>query len=122
MKIAVCYDGKPVSERALEVALSIRKRHPGSQVLLIGVCAEKDRLVCEKDIGNAAKRVGEHCDPVVLVGDDVGAALVAFAVAFSPHIMVVGTRSNTSLMEKLLLGSTSAYVLDHAPCNVIIAR
>ncbi|MEM6366655.1 MAG: universal stress protein [Planctomycetota bacterium] len=53
--------------------------------------------------------------------DHVGEGLVSFAQEHELDIMVVGENKRTAL-GRLFLGSTSRFVLRHAPCSVWITR
>jgi hypothetical protein len=48
-------------------------------------------------------------------------SLLAAAEAWSPDLLVIGSRGRTGLV-KFLLGSVSQKVLHHAPCSVRVAR
>jgi nucleotide-binding universal stress UspA family protein len=51
------------------------------------------------------------------VGDEILAAIKAFDI----NLTVVGARCRSPI-RRLLLGSTSDYVVNHAPCSVLIVR
>lgn len=52
---------------------------------------------------------------------EAGPEIVAEARDWSADLIIVGTRGRSGL-KRLLLGSTAAYVSQHADCNVEIAR
>ena len=54
-------------------------------------------------------------------GDHVGESIVAFAEEHQIDLLVVGETPRNAL-NRFLLGSTSRYVLRHAPCSVWITR
>lgn len=54
-------------------------------------------------------------------GDHVGEGIVAFAEEHKVDLMIVG-ETRRSAVNRFLLGSTSRYVLRHAPCSVWITR
>lgn len=56
-----------------------------------------------------------------LLRDHAARAIVDQAREFGAELIVVGSRGH-STMETMLLGSTSAEVVDHAPCPVLVAR
>ncbi len=50
-----------------------------------------------------------------------GSAIIDDAHRFHPDLIVVGSRGHGQF-ESMLLGSTSAEIVDHAPCPVLVAR
>jgi hypothetical protein len=69
-----------------------------------------------REIGRPGLKVDQ-----VLLRDHAARAIVDQAREFGAELVVVGSRGH-STMETLLLGSTSAEVVDHAPCPVLVAR
>lgn len=57
----------------------------------------------------------------LLLRDHAARAIVDQAREFGAELIVVGSRGHGT-METMLLGSTSAEVVDHAPCPVLVAR
>jgi nucleotide-binding universal stress UspA family protein len=62
-----------------------------------------------------------HTDAQILVADHVGHAIVEAAQQGKADVIVVGD-SGQSWLGEFFLGSTSKYVLRHAPCSVWISR
>lgn len=60
-------------------------------------------------------------DPFIAVGH-VGDQIVGLARERQVHLAVVGARRQGAIVRRLLLGSTSEYVLMHAPCSVLLVR
>ncbi len=65
-------------------------------------------------------RPGRRVDHVLLRGRPAS-AVVAEARAWNPDLIVVGHRGRGTLAS-MILGSTSAEIVDHAPCPVLVAR
>ncbi len=61
-----------------------------------------------------------HVDPILLDGRPAR-AIVEEARAFDADLIVVGHRGRGAVASRLL-GSTSAEVIEHAPCAVLVAR
>ncbi len=122
MLFAVAFDVDHAehSTRPLEVAQLAASSAKGARVLLVAVVKEEARVADAQRVLSA--HTTSQVEAVVVIGDDAGKALVEFAEAFSPHVMVVGTNEKNSLLERMLLGSVSQYVLEHAPCNVLVSR
>jgi len=55
------------------------------------------------------------------VSDHIGDSIVNVAEETNANLIVVGDTGH-SLLSRFLLGSTSKYVLRHAPCSVWISR
>jgi nucleotide-binding universal stress UspA family protein len=63
----------------------------------------------------------QNTEQVVSKGSHVGESIVEFVHKHGHDLVVLG-ESGHSRFETLLLGSTSKYVLRHAPCSVLISR
>ncbi|KAA1258727.1 Universal stress protein [Rubripirellula obstinata] len=79
-------------------------------------------------VGETAERMASQLadrfpqtDSKTTVADHIGDAIVRAAEEEKVDLVVVGDTSH-SLIGELLLGSTSKYVLRHAPCSVLISR
>ncbi|TWU46127.1 Universal stress protein [Rubripirellula tenax] len=62
-----------------------------------------------------------HTDAHIPVADHIGEAIVHAAEGKNADLVIVGDTGH-SLLGELILGSTSNYVLRHAPCSVWISR
>jgi len=51
----------------------------------------------------------------------IGQALLDYATEHECKLIITGDRCGT-IVERIVLGSTSRYVLREAPCSVLIAR
>lgn len=66
--------------------------------------------------------LGFAAEPLVAAGDaSVGATLVRLAREREASAIVVGSH-RYGRVERILLGSTSRHVLEHAPCPVLVVR
>ncbi|WP_063710211.1 universal stress protein [Rhodopirellula sp. SWK7] len=79
-------------------------------------------------IDEAAERIASqiadrfpHTDAQTPVSDHIGDSIVNMAEETDANLIVVGDTGH-SLLSRFLLGSTSKYVLRHAPCSVWISR
>jgi nucleotide-binding universal stress UspA family protein len=77
----------------------------------------------ESVLAAAAERVAATGRTVVheVLRGRPASAVTDDARAFGPDLIVVGSRGHGQL-ESMLLGSTSAEIVDHAPCPVLVAR
>jgi nucleotide-binding universal stress UspA family protein len=73
---------------------------------------------------DAASRIKNFDAGVVLAmveGEHIGDAIVTAADDFGSNLLVVGDKGH-SLFERLMLGSTSRYILHHAHQSVLVVR
>jgi nucleotide-binding universal stress UspA family protein len=70
-----------------------------------------------------AQQLRETCERVraEAVTDDPRSAIVAAAMREAADLIVVGSHGRSGL-QRLLLGSVSHYVVNHAPCNVLVVK
>merc|ERR1711991_863150 len=116
MKIATCYNVNATAETnevVLRMAKKFLESQKLSQILLVTVVKR------EGEVEEARKVLKEQeYESVILMGDDVGKTLVSFLEHFNPHMLVIGTRENSSL-ERLFLGSTSSYVVENSKVPIL---
>lgn len=78
----------------------------------------QEGLVLAKErIADVAPNAKTH----LVKGDHVGESIVSFAEDHKIDLLIVG-ETQRSAVNRFLLGSTSRYVLRHAPCSVWITR
>ncbi|QDV42115.1 Putative universal stress protein [Stieleria neptunia] len=65
--------------------------------------------------------VAPHAKTHLVQGDHVGESIVTFAEDNAIDLLIVG-ETPRSAVNRFLLGSTSRYVLRHAPCSVWVTR
>lgn len=116
MKLAVAHDGSDNADYAVELA-SAMVRSRDDQIVLVTCAAKPEDAVWLRE--RAARHGGLDC--VVLVGNDSSAALVSFARNYAPHLLLIGS-SLKGPLERLLVGSTCAEVLAHAPVATLVCR
>ncbi len=135
-KIMVGYDGTQFSDCALKEAMAMAK---GSNAKLLLVSApeidiefqamspEAHELMEKKgraDLDRAAakvKKAGLTCETKIVVSTSTQEALVEAAKKSKVDLIVLGTHGRTGLM-RLLMGSTTARVIGHAHCSVLVVR
>ncbi|KAA5546876.1 universal stress protein [Roseiconus nitratireducens] len=90
-----------------------------------GAAADAERTQrLESDLKLASEKLSEvapHAKTHLIRSDHVGEGIVAFAEANNVDLLVVG-ESPRNAVNRFLLGSTSRYVLRHAPCSVWVTR
>lgn len=144
-KILVCTDGSPDSEGAITAALNLAKT-TGSTVFLLEVLfylagyelqapdtlappmvnlelmqaqetAAKERLEARK-----AEAAGEGVllTPRVRTASSAYEGILEEAGELQPDLIIMGRHGYTGL-TRLLMGSVTARVIGHSPCNVLVA-
>jgi len=130
--IAVAYDGGSESVTALTAAQLLAREH-GAMLRVLAVCEAPSATVdlpvmqiespahdrMEADVARIVAEMPEafHASGEVLTGRP-GHALVS-ACADGVDLLVAGSRSYGPL-RGALVGSVSRYVVDHAPCPVLV--
>ncbi len=135
-KIMVGYDGTKFSDCALKEAMALAK-DSGAKLLLVtapeinvelqAMAPEANELMEKKartDLDLAAakvKKAGLTCEAKIVVTASAQESLVETAKKSKVDLIVLGTHGRTGLM-RLLMGSTTARVIGHAHCNVLVVR
>jgi nucleotide-binding universal stress UspA family protein len=134
--ILVALDGSEQSFNALEEAVEVARRNNGKlHVITVkdtqgvyGVVgpttfelADTD-FIAQKIIRDATKII----DDLVPYETDIIAGspkrrIVSFAEAQDIDLIIIGF-SGAGMIDKILVGSTTTYVVSHAPCNVMVVR
>lgn len=133
MKIMVCHDGSERSQEALERTVALFKAQK-PEIILITVVEEpldatsmdeesfeKWRSRRDQELKNAANWVvgqGLNVDAILAVGDP--RKMITEAAANKNPDMLVVARRGAGLLEKMALGSVSAYIIRHAECPVLV--
>ncbi|MFH1021225.1 MAG: universal stress protein [Pseudomonadota bacterium] len=135
-KIMVGYDGTKFSDCALKEAITLAK-DSGAKLLLVSapeidvelqaMSPEANALMEKKartDLDLAAakvKKAGLTCETKIVITTSAQEALVETAKKSKANLIVLGTHGRTGLM-RLLMGSTTARVIGHAHCSVLVVR
>lgn len=136
-KLMVAFDGSPPSFAALRTALDLAQKYSATVASVsvvhlpdyAGTLDEVDeniqraRQYYEKALQQAAflaAEKGVELTPHMLFGH-TGERLVEFASHEGTDLIVTGARGLGSL-KRYLLGSVSNYLVNHAPCPVLVIR
>ncbi|MBI1911226.1 MAG: universal stress protein [Deltaproteobacteria bacterium] len=133
MKIMVCHDGSKRSQDALEKTVELFKSQK-PEIILISVVEEpldatsmdeesfeKWRSKRDGELRKAAEWVVTHgldVDAILAVGDPRKMILEA-AGTKNPDMLVVARRGS-GILDKMILGSVSAFLVRHAECPVLV--
>jgi len=134
-KILLSTDGSEFSEGAIREAIKLAKRC-GSTLTAISVIesnpeyatiapqlvekAEKATRGHLETVQARAKKEGVDCGIVVYEGEDSYKYIVDEAVKQKSTMIVMGRRGRKGL-KRLVMGSTTAWVIGHSPCSVLVA-
>ncbi|EMI18588.1 universal stress protein [Rhodopirellula maiorica SM1] len=129
IRIAIAYDETGPAEAALEEIAEVRLgAEPDLRVvsaLFAGGVDESDRRKSTELAANKAadrlRGTAAHVRVESIVHDHIGEGLVRYLEENQCDIVVVGETPRTRL-GRVLMGSTSRFVLRHAPCSVWITR
>jgi len=143
-KVIVCFDGSNDSIKAIKLAGSFASNYQ-SEVTIVHVYSspavgfsaasgipipdykaledakkETAKSVLAKGV-RAASDEGFKAKGELIEAPSVVEAMVEFATTEKADLIIVGTRGMTGF-KKLILGSVSSGLVNHAPCNVLVAR
>jgi nucleotide-binding universal stress UspA family protein len=133
-KLLVATDGSKFSKSAIREAISLAKTCSSKLIavsvvttnvefedLVPQVVAKAEREVREhlESIKNKALKEGVDCEIIVHRGEEPYQDIVADAVKNQVNMIIVGTHGRTGL-KRLMMGSVTAKVIGHAPCNVMV--
>ncbi len=135
MKVMVCHDGSENAQKALEEAVKLFGCVKPEVVLITVVeepldatsvdeeSFEKWRATRADELKKAAEWVAGHglsADAILAVGDPRKMILEA-ADSKVPDVLVVARRG-AGVLQHMVLGSVSAYLVRHARCPVLITH
>ena len=134
--ILVAIDGSEQSFSALEEAIEVTKRNGGKlHVLTVketqavyGVVGQNtlelsnQDLVAQKILQDATKMInGRIPYETDIIAGSPKHRIVSFAETQDTDLIIIGF-TGAGMISKLLVGSTTSYVVSHAPCNVMVVR
>lgn len=141
MRILIAYDQSQTAQTACDLVAQLRLPL-GTELAVVTVLdghmtaagvtdlpvrssntGPREMLLLEQDLASVAASLrspNRSCETRVLTGH-AGTAIVDEAERWGADLIVVGNRGHGAL-HSLILGSTSAEVVDHASCPVLVAR
>lgn len=135
-KILVAVDSSEQERRAFQEAVEVTRRNDAHLYILI--VSDTNHLGAEPyAVDHIVKQAYKAASAVVgsleeLLPDDISftsiiddgnpkAQIVAYAEEEKIDLILMGA-TGTGTFSRLLLGSTTAYVVNNAPCNVMVVR
>lgn len=135
-KVLVAIDGSEQAEKALKEAIGTAKRNEAfltvitvsdtnmfaADAHMVSYVLEQAEISSKTILKNAEKIISDAVvyEAKVLVGNPK-ASIVEYAKEEKADLIIMGA-TGKGAFSRLLLGSTTAYVVNHAPCNVLVVR
>ncbi len=140
LKVSIAYDHSESANKVLK-QITARKWPAGTAAQLITAVTpvmvyrddlfpsaqeeeERRRVEARSFATKAAQSIGNFdagVDVDVVEGEHTGAAILASADSFGSNLLAVGDKGH-GVFERLMLGSTSRYILHHAHQSVLVVR
>jgi nucleotide-binding universal stress UspA family protein len=133
-KLMVATDGSKYSESAIREAISLAKIC-SSNLIAVSVVktniefdsvlpqfvekAEQDAIKHLESVKAQATKEGVNCITVVSLSEEPYEDIVRHASRNNVDMIIMGTHGKTE-MKRLMMGSVTALVIGHAPCNVLV--
>lgn len=132
--VLVPVDGSPAGYTALKMACSLTRRNKGA-IYAVYVIEVARALALDAELGTDAEKAEEvllraeqiaaeldgKIEGEILQARDAGHAIVDEAIERAVSAIIFGVEYETPLGE-FELGRTAAYVMQHAPCQVVMLR
>ena len=134
MNILVPVDGFEMSDKALEKAIQFAKLHEGSTIYLVTVVEriglnlqavvdyQEAKEESERMLESYAEKVRAqniNCETILDFDEESHHAIVEDGKKYNIDLIVIGRRS-ISPVKRLVIGSTSSYVISHAKTDVLV--
>lgn len=114
----IAYDGSPHAKHALHAAARIAVEwNLPCHVLVVG----ESKAGVLLDEARAYLTPHDVCAEYVLRSGDPSETIVAYAGECQADLLLMGAYGHTKVRE-LVVGSTTAYALNHAPCPLLLSR
>ena len=133
-KLMVATDGSKYCESAIREAISLAKIC-SSNLIAVSVVktnlefdsvlpqfvekAEQDATKHLESVKAQATKEGVNCITVVSLSEEPYEDIVRHASKNNVDMIIMGTHGKTE-MKRLMMGSVTALVIGHAPCNVLV--
>eukprot|EP01104_Vermistella_antarctica_P009922 TRINITY_DN260_c1_g1_i1.p2 TRINITY_DN260_c1_g1~~TRINITY_DN260_c1_g1_i1.p2 ORF type:complete len:141 (+),score=29.26 TRINITY_DN260_c1_g1_i1:51-425(+) len=122
-KFMVALDSSEHAHKAFEIACRI-SRGKNDTLYLIAVAKKGARAEAEEIVAKyeaLAKEANKTAETEIVEGKDPREAICETVDAQKIEVLIVGTRGLGTL-KRMFLGSVSNYCVQHAHCDVIVAK
>jgi len=132
--LLVASDGSKFSKNAIREAIDIAKIC-SSKLIVVSVVktnlefesvipqvVEKEEKEVTKHlelVRNQAEKEGVDCEAVVSLSEEPYQDIIDRAAKHKANMIIMGTHGRTG-MKRLMMGSVTAKVIGHAPCNILV--
>jgi nucleotide-binding universal stress UspA family protein len=133
-KLMIATDGSQYSESAIREAISLAKIC-SSNLIAVSVVktnlefdsvlpqfvekAEQEAIKHLESVKAQAAKEGVNCTTIVSLSEEPYEDIVRHASKNNADMIIMGTHGKTE-MKRLMMGSVTAMVIGHAPCNVLV--
>lgn len=135
--ILVGLDGSEQSDRAFQEAIEVAKRNDGK--LFVAHVVDDNRVLLNsavparevfQDLQEEAKKEVEqklvgvdfkNVELISVVGNPKKALAIDIPKKYGIDLIMIGATGKHAI-ERTLIGSTTSYVVNHAPCNVMVIK
>jgi hypothetical protein len=133
-KLMVATDGSDYSESAIREAINLAKVCSSSLIAVSVVKTniefdsvlpqfvekiEEEAIKHLESVKAQAKKEGVDCTTVVTLSEEPYQDIVDHASKNNVDMIIMGTHGKTG-MKRLMMGSVTAKVIGHAPCNILV--
>ena len=96
--------------------------HLGAEPYAVDHIVKEAQKAARMVVGSLEETIPEDIEFTTVVDDrNPKAKIVSFAAEEKIDLILMGA-TGTGTFSRLLLGSTTAYVVNNAPCNVMVVR
>ena len=133
-KILVAVDGSEHSAKALKEAIAIAERNGAFLMVVIVLSSISFPADMVSDIWEqleaSSKTILKDAEKIIsdevlysvhMLNGNPKAVIVRYSEEEDIDLIVMGATGKGAI-ERALVGSTTAYVVNHAPCNVLVVR
>lgn len=131
--VLIPVSGKEADEESVELACRLAKSSPGARLCAVHVISVDRSLPLDAEVGSEiskaekilsaveaqAQKLGNHLETDLLQAREVGPAIVDEAVERKVDVIILGLSYKTRFGE-FCLGEVAPYILQNAPCRVIL--
>ncbi len=129
MTVLLAYNGKPAARRALDFAIDYSRMSGKHLYIYTSIASPKvaeqeeemDRIKAYmKEAEDIAKSENIEVSTIIEPGP-IGENILSASTRFESDLIVIG-KSDKTIIDRVVLGSVSQYVVNNAKCNVTVVH